>query len=720
MPMNPFGQGAPISFGGEAAFDFYSSRLATDYGVIADGTTDDTAAMQAWLDAGGGFMPAGTILVTSTLTYADNTVIEGQGMAATTISYTGTGFCIDSRTPTVRTFGLQASLFRLEYAVGADGGIHLQRMSDGHIHEVEIVALTVADGDAILADGAAATVQRNVIEQCVLTDALNGVNFQAGVDGIDVYDCTINNCTSACRVTDSLNVQLVSNVMTNGTNGVRLTATVSALADGCVVSNNSFAGNTNNVRVAGVAANVRGIIVIGNFHADGIQHLSVADSTRPSIIGDSSPTADTISLLSGKLTVSADAQTDDPDQGDDTADGFGVGARWVNTTWAGGQGFTLADATEAAAVWMCDSKPQLAGVALNGLVFAASAVDLNSYPGSGTSVRNITPGIQTSQLGVFSGNTTFANGGWVFDGASGSITFTVEDEVDNVFAGVGTVSSWQNVLSDGEGNLGRILAKAGNFGGAGWYTLATGAGGIGAFPDTRLTVERATTDAVFEVDMAGEFVVYGTTFLQQWTYDTDNPDTPATCRINGVPRTVTVVAVGSGAPVSDVGHPLRFGNRGNDDNTLDGTIFGVYLHNRALSDAEAAAMYAAGAPEFVASTRTNFLGDVLVAGDFALSAGWGATGAVTAAGGTDSAGFLEITAAGAGLATNATITLTFADGRWPIAPLALLQRNDVAAPLGSATDITYTTTATTLVITFSGLPVAANVYRFEFRNYTSN
>src|SRR5688572_29825878 len=61
--------------------------------------------------------------------------------------------------------------------------------------------------------------------------------------------------------------------------------------------------------------------------------------------------------------------------------------------------------------------------------------------------------------------------------------------------------------------------------------------------------------------------------------------------------------------------------------------------------------------------NTN-LGKALVAGDFAFSAGFGATASVSTieAGATDQSFQIVITSAGAGQAANPTCTLTFADG----------------------------------------------------------
>jgi hypothetical protein len=101
-------------------------------------------------------------------------------------------------------------------------------------------------------------------------------------------------------------------------------------------------------------------------------------------------------------------------------------------------------------------------------------------------------------------------------------------------------------------------------------------------------------------------------------------------------------------------------------------------------------------------------GTSVAAGDFALSAGFGSTASVTVGtGSNDSRGTITIAAAGTGMLANPTCTLTFKDGTWTTAPFAVVSRGggqQLTAPVIS------TTTATTLVITFIGTPVAAESY----------
>lgn len=99
-------------------------------------------------------------------------------------------------------------------------------------------------------------------------------------------------------------------------------------------------------------------------------------------------------------------------------------------------------------------------------------------------------------------------------------------------------------------------------------------------------------------------------------------------------------------------------------------------------------------------------GTALAAGNVAIGAGWGATATFTVAG-NDQRGSVTVTANGAGLAANATITITFVDGPWRVTPFATAVRAEVVAPAGSVSALA---TTTTLVLTNHTLPVAGSVY----------
>ena len=98
-------------------------------------------------------------------------------------------------------------------------------------------------------------------------------------------------------------------------------------------------------------------------------------------------------------------------------------------------------------------------------------------------------------------------------------------------------------------------------------------------------------------------------------------------------------------------------------------------------------------------------GTAIVTGDWAISAGWGPGATVTAVSGTDSRGTVTITTSAADTPTaNPTATLTFKDGTWTVAPFVAAGMN--AAGTGVATDIPWTSTATTMILTYDGTPAA--------------
>ncbi len=108
------------------------------------------------------------------------------------------------------------------------------------------------------------------------------------------------------------------------------------------------------------------------------------------------------------------------------------------------------------------------------------------------------------------------------------------------------------------------------------------------------------------------------------------------------------------------------------------------------------------------------LGTSLAAGNIALGAGWGATTVAITAGSNDVAGQLVLTAAtGGGLAqATATITVTFADGAFNAAPFILATVTSTSAI--DEGHVTWTSTTTGFVLTYSVLPVNTKVYTVTY------
>lgn len=105
--------------------------------------------------------------------------------------------------------------------------------------------------------------------------------------------------------------------------------------------------------------------------------------------------------------------------------------------------------------------------------------------------------------------------------------------------------------------------------------------------------------------------------------------------------------------------------------------------------------------------RIKASGTALVAGDFALSGGWGTTATIGTITGTDQAWQATVTSSGTGQAASPTITLTFHDGTWTLAPIVV---SKMVGGTGTVTLLTEAVGATSLIITFQGTPVAGSTY----------
>jgi hypothetical protein len=109
-------------------------------------------------------------------------------------------------------------------------------------------------------------------------------------------------------------------------------------------------------------------------------------------------------------------------------------------------------------------------------------------------------------------------------------------------------------------------------------------------------------------------------------------------------------------------------------------------------------------------------GTALVAGDFSLSAGWGATASISVdSRSTDQRFRITVTCSGAGILANPTITLTFHDGpftggqKWVVAPVAVASMSHTGS--GTISHITVgSASVNTLELKYAGTPVDTKTY----------
>src|SRR6266850_3798583 len=112
-------------------------------------------------------------------------------------------------------------------------------------------------------------------------------------------------------------------------------------------------------------------------------------------------------------------------------------------------------------------------------------------------------------------------------------------------------------------------------------------------------------------------------------------------------------------------------------------------------------------------------GTVLVTADYVLSAGWGTTPTFTAVRGTDQAATFTIVAK-ATVGANPTVTLTFKNGTWTNIPIVVCGRTELVAATGAPSAVVTnefvptTVSATQIIFTFNGTPVANSTYGCSF------
>lgn len=112
-------------------------------------------------------------------------------------------------------------------------------------------------------------------------------------------------------------------------------------------------------------------------------------------------------------------------------------------------------------------------------------------------------------------------------------------------------------------------------------------------------------------------------------------------------------------------------------------------------------------------------GTALASGNIALGSGWGTSPTLTINRGTDQGASIQITAK-ATVAANPTVTVTFANGTWTNPPIVVACRTDTTAATGSPSAsvsnqwAVTSVTATAVILTFNGTPVANSTYGLSF------
>ena len=203
-------------------------------------------------------------------------------------------------------------------------------------------------------------------------------------------------------------------------------------------------------------------------------------------------------------------------------------------------------------------------------------------------------GVDPSSSSTANAAGNFADGEH-FDGSTSFINLGAGAQVDDLFAGGGTISAWVNLESFGEGGFGRILDKAGD---------------VTPMPDGwSLSVDE--TDAIanqgrliFEHGYSGQFGRWVTNDnsidLNTWyhvavVFDSNDPSAGPTILVNGGQYNVTEEVTPTGTLISDAAHDLAIGdNVATSSRSFHGVADEVRIARQALSDPEVELEYLSG------------------------------------------------------------------------------------------------------------------------------
>jgi len=251
-----------------------------DFGAVGDGVTDDTAALQAAIDALAGtgadgdggivYLPTGEYKITSSVLLKDRVSLRGDGDRATYIRATTLSTTPALLSSAVSGNNINAYIDLRDFSVWGPGsgttsdGIHFAAWASN------IVGVQVKNfryGIYLGNETSTVNIVETTIERCKIHECVDGIYparpSSSSVTDIRILNNTINACSNACmNIRNSGGYQIIGNNLYNADNLIR----INPIGNNTVISSNYFGEceRTPLYMVAGTSSNSTSLVINDN------------------------------------------------------------------------------------------------------------------------------------------------------------------------------------------------------------------------------------------------------------------------------------------------------------------------------------------------------------------------------------------------------------------------------------------------------------------------
>ena len=271
-----------------------------DFGAVGDGVADDTAAIQAAIDALAGtgadgdggvvYLPTGEYKITSSVLLKDRVSLRGDGDRATYIRATTLSTTPALLSSAVSGNSINAYIDLRDFSIFGPGagttsdGIHFAAWASN------IVGVQVKNfryGIYLGNETSAVNIVETTIERCKIHECVDGIYparpSSSSITDIRILNNTINACSNACmNIRNSGGYQIIANNLYNADNLIR----INPIGNNTVVSSNYFGEceRTPLYMVAGTSSNSTSLVIYDNVFKEANRSNEASNAYDASLI----------------------------------------------------------------------------------------------------------------------------------------------------------------------------------------------------------------------------------------------------------------------------------------------------------------------------------------------------------------------------------------------------------------------------------------------------